>query len=431
MEDYEYSPQEEQLRLERRQKRIELKRKRHRQKQLTLLALIVIILGLALFFTLRSCGGQEAPPPVVEEEVKPETVLPDTKPVQPDVTATLAAVGDIMAYGEQVEDATVEGGGYDFLPAMAQVATYLTGSDITVGNFEANFAGEPYNGYPGFSAPPELATTLSALGFDILQTANTYSIQNGLIGLQSTAETIRNAGMNSLGTYVDDSDRAANQVVVKDVDGMKFAFIAMTKGLNNMTLPTSSPNAVDLIFEDYYTEYSNLDTGAMTALVEAAKATEPDVIVAMVHWGNEYDQSVANSQTAVAEFLGTQGVDVILGTHPHVLAPQETITVTVDGEPHDVFVAYSLGNFLSSQDKANTRESSILRLEFTKDGKTGETTISNVENVAIRTVDNGEDAADRFVIQDIDQMMKSETDPDVLADLGAQKTRINAVVTGE
>ena len=407
MADQEYE-RDEQLLEARRLKRLELKRKRMIRKRITLGVLFVILVVLIVVI-FRACGSNSEPaasdtPPAETDNNQEEVVTTQS------ATATLAAVGDIMVYDSQLQDALQDDGTYNFLPSFAPVASLLTEADLTVGNFEANFGSDPA-GYPDFRAPEALATTLSGLGFDILQTANTYSIQNGLAGLQSTVNTIRGANMNSLGTYLSADDKAENQVVVKEVNGIRMAFIGFTKGVNNMTLPEGSEYAVDLLYTDYSTTYESVDTTAINTAVAAAKATDPDVIIAMVHWGSEYETSISSTQTQVTDLLIQGGVDVIIGSHPHIVGPMEMQTVTVDGEEKNVFVAYSLGNFLAAMerdDQKGLKESVILNLEFTKTGD--ETTISNAGYVPIYFFDNGEDAANRFEVRPIYDVLSSNPD---------------------
>lgn len=406
MADYEYERDEELLEA-RRLKRLELKRKRLMQKRIIYGAAFLVIVLLVVLIA-KSCGKPKEEDPAVPPE-NPGVNEPDT-PAPDNATATLSAVGDIMVYDTQIADALQEDGTYNFLPSLAHVSSYLTASDITVGNFEANFAGAPYAGYPNFSAPEALATTLAGLNFKILQTANTYSIQNGLSGLNGTINTIRNQGMSTLGTYLSADDKDLNQVVIQEKNGIKIAFIGFTKGLNNMTLPEGSDYCVDLLYTDYSTNYSNIDTASIKASIEAAKALTPDVIVAMVHWGSEYESVASASQRSITDTLFANGVDVILGSHPHIVGPMEERTVTVDGREKNVFVAYSLGNFLSAMDKDNTKESVILNLAFTKDSTTGITTISSIDYVPLYIMDNGEAATNRFEVLDVYQVLADEPD---------------------
>lgn len=410
MADQEYE-RDEQLLEARRLKRLELKRKRMIRKRITY-GVIFLVLVIIIVVIFKACGGKKEDPPADnpgEVSSDQDTVTPPSETS----TATLSAVGDIMIYDTQLEDAKETDGTYNFLPSLAPVSTLLTASDVTVGNFEATFAGAPYSGYPAFSAPEALATTLAGLGFDILQTANTYSIQNGLSGLTGTINTIRNEGMSSLGTYLSADDKAQNQVVVKEVNGIKLAFVGFTKGVNNMTLPEGSDYCVDLLYTDYYTTYNTINRTGIQAALAAAKATEPDAIIAMVHWGSEYESVASASQEDVADLLFEGGVDVILGSHSHIVGPMEKRTVTVDGEEKEVFVAYSLGNFLSAMERDNqpqVKESVILNLEFTKDIGTGKTTISNIDYVPLYIFDNGEDAVNRYEVRNVYDVLADSPD---------------------
>ena len=171
-------------------------------------------------------------------------------PTEPDTTVTIAAVGDIMMYDEQLEAALQSDGTYDFTSSFAAVSGSTVSADLTVGNLELNFCGPPYAGKPDFRAPESLAKTLNSIGFDILQTANTYSIQNGLSGLRSTIQYLDAAGISHVGTYAALDDKTSlGGVLLKNVNGVKIAFIAYTKGLNYLTLPEGEEYAVDVLYD--------------------------------------------------------------------------------------------------------------------------------------------------------------------------------------
>ncbi len=437
-QEYEYRQRLE----ERRKKRLELKRKRQ-MRQRIVYAVLALVLILVIVLIVKGCGGNDASAeskPLEEMSTKElkaraeelgvdltglkekEDIIaaiedfialqnkPDEPVTEPTpeldleeevTTATLSAVGDIMVYDSQIEDALQADGTYDFSHCFADVAQYLSASDLTVGNLETNFCGGDYSGYPNFNAPEALAADLAEVGFDILQTANTYSIQNGLTGLASTIKYITDAGMNAVGTYYAESEKDDNAgVLIKEVNGIKFAFIAYTKGVNNMYLPTGSEYCVDVLYKDYYSNYSQVDTTAILESIDAARALDADVIVAMVHWGSEYDLEPSSSQETIAELMFTNGVDVILGSHTHIVGGMQTRKVTtIDGEEKEVFLAYSLGNFISNMTNDYTQDSVILNLEFTKSSD-GTTTISNAEYVPVYIADNGEDADERYVLLD-------------------------------
>ena len=399
----EYERDEEMLE-SRRLKRLEMKRKRKIQQRIVLgvalLALVVIILLI-----VKGCSGKEKEKPQdtgQDNQQQEEVVTPP--PADPDVTATLAAVGDIMAYQSQIDAAQQDDLTYNFKDAFSAVSAYTASADITVGNLELNMLGTtPYSGSPTaapyFNAPEILAQNLSDIGFDILQTANTYSIMNGINGLSSTMRLLNEAGIDAVGTHTSDPGTTGG-VITREVNGIKFAFIAFTKGVNNMTLPLNSEYCVDLLYTDYNTDYKIVDSTGILERVDAAKATDPDVIVAMLHWGSEYETSISDTQKDIRDLLFKNGVDVILGSHSHVVSPMEMVTVeTTEGEKKDCFVAYSLGNFFSDMpSKQYAMESVILNLEFTKSGETGETTISNVNYTPLYILDQGADADVRFQV---------------------------------
>lgn len=411
-DDYE---RDEEMLEARRLKRLEMKRKRKIQQRVILAVLAVIVIAIIVLIA-KGCGGKEkepdTTPPPADDNVENEDEV-QTPPVEPDTTVTLAAVGDIMAYDSQIADAQQEDLTYDFSDCFSVISPYTMSADLTVGNLELNFCGAPYSGQakaaPYFNAPEILATNLRDIGFDILQTANTYSIMNGFNGLTSTINVLNDAGIDHVGTYANDpAESADGGVLVREINGIKIAFIAFTKGLNGLSLPSGKDFCVDLLYTDYTGNFSAVNTTGILDRISAAKSVSPDVIIAMLHWGGEYDIEPNDSQKDIASLLFKNGVDVILGSHSHVVGPMETMTVqTVDGETKDCFVAYSLGNFVSSMSNDYTRESVILNLEFTKSGETGKTTISNISYTPIYFVDHGETADVRYEVLPIRKAIES------------------------
>ena len=352
MDEQEFE-RDEQLLEARRLKRLEDRRRRKMQQRIVL-GLLLVILILSLVLIVRGCSArkkteqtQQASQDTAQTDVSQAAV-----PTEPDTTVTIAAVGDIMMYDEQLEAALQSDGTYDFTSSFAAVSGSTVSADLTVGNLELNFCGEPYAGKPDFRAPESLAKTLSSIGFDILQTANTYSIQNGLSGLRSTIQYLDAAGISHVGTYAAQDDKTSlGGVLLKNVNGVKIAFIAYTKGLNYLTLPEGEEYAVDVLYEDYASDFNKINESAILDSVNAAKALQPDVIVAMLHWGSESDSAVTDSQKKIKNLLFENGVDAIIGSHSHIVGPMEEEQVTtVDGAEKTCFVAYSLGNFFSAMD---------------------------------------------------------------------------------
>lgn len=410
-QEYDEYERDEEVLEQRRLKRLEMKRK-HKIKQRIVFGAAALILILAVVLIVRGCTAEKEPP---EQEVvtPPPTVPEEPEPVEPDKTATLAAVGDIMMYQDQIDAAQQEDSTYNFADCFSAIKAYTSSADLTVGNLELNLCGTtPYSGNPRtapyFNAPDILAQNLADIGFDILQTANTYSIMNGINGLTSTMNILNAAGIEAVGTHLRDPGTTGGYVI-REINGIKIAFIAFTKGLNNMTLPLNSEYCVDLLYTDYNSDYSIVDTTGIMNRLDAAKAESPDIIVAMLHWGAEYDTTISSTQEDITDLLLKNGVDVILGSHSHIVSKMEMVDVeTVEGEKKQCFVAYSLGNFISYMpDKANAMESVILNLEFTKSSETGETTISNVSYTPLYILDQGEEADIRFQVLPIRAALKS------------------------
>lgn len=340
---------------------------------------VALILSLVWLLPLFACANDE---PVSETRAEYGT-------------ARFHAVGDIFLTDAMLSDAKSQNNGYDFSPQFEDVIVALSKADLTMGNFEGNFVDGDYGRESG-SYPVELAEELYQIGFDLLQTANSYSIYNGLSGLESTKAAIENNGMCALGTYVSAEDRNQNQVVIRDVNGIRFAFVAFTKGLGGLTMPSDTQCGVDLLYEDYTSDYSIVNESYITSVLQRAKDAQPDVIIAGVHWGSENQEEISQSQEQIANLMLRNGVDVIVGSHSHFPGKIERRSVTMqDGTIKDCVIAYSLGDFCAAEEgECNT--SMILDLEFTRHAEA--TTITKVDYIPISTIDRGSEFRSRYCV---------------------------------
>ncbi len=338
---------EEQLAQDRRLGKVR-RRKRRLRKLIPLLLLLLVAAGL---FLLLYRPKEETTPST-------ETITPGSSVV------TLNFVGDISLDNGMLARFR-SGSDYDFTPLFRRVVPRLVAADLTIGNLEGNIiqTGEPAD----HNYPPALLRELYAAGFDILQTANSFSIQNGITGLEETKQAIQAAGMDALGTWSSQEDRDNHAVLIREVNGLRIAFLAFTKGMNNMRLPAGADYCVNLLYSDYDTNYSKIARGAITAAVEEAKLYTPDLIIAMVHWGSEYDRELADSQKEIAKLLFDSGVHLIVGSHSHYVGPMEFRNRQISPFGGS-FIAYSLGDFLSAADTSSARHGCILRLTICKDG---------------------------------------------------------------
>ncbi len=324
---------------------------------------------------------------------------------QPSVTppedshVSMSVIGDIMCHNSQYMDAATSSGSYDFSYVFKNIKNYISDADISVGNLETTFAGKKkgYSNYPRFNTPEQLAYNLKDLGIDVVSTANNHCMDTNFTGLVSTLNYLDDAGIAHTGTNATEEDQS--KILIKDINGIKIAFLSFTYGTNGIPIPSDTPFAVNLISEDFILRQISL-----------AKEQEPDLICASMHWGIEYQLKPNAEQKKLADLLFTNGVDIILGSHPHVLQQYEKQTITLqDGSTKDCFVVYSLGNFMSGQTKPNTRNSIILNMNFTKHGDTGKTTIDSVSYVPIYMYKSSS-ATHKYQILDLEKTIANYED---------------------
>lgn len=385
LHDDEMNMRREKREAQRRKQRAEAKRLR-----ITLiLAAVVLVLCTAgiVFLTGRS----DSPETPVAAETRPTQ-----KPTQATEPATRAqkstkttihikAAGDLNVTNTVI-NAGVAVGGYNYTRAFMDVASTLSDADLTVLNLEGNICGEPY-GSDTTSAPRELLEGLRNAGVDLIQMANSCTINNGLIGLTSTLQSIRAAGLEPVGAFASESEfRESKGYTITQAQGVKVAFVAFTKGLGGRGLPAGNDNLVNILYEDYASTYDKIDRTRITSVLKAVEAEKPDITIALLHWGSEYNDDISDTQKSIVNLMKKQGVDVIIGTHPH------TVQAIEYDELAGTLVAYSLGDFFGDASRGGTNYSIILDLEITKDSSTGTTKVTNYSYTPIYTVSEVETA---------------------------------------
>ncbi|MBK9336508.1 MAG: CapA family protein [Lewinellaceae bacterium] len=258
-------------------------------------------------------------------------------------TLRLLFAGDIMGHAPQIKSAETGPNQYDYRPCFQFVKPILEQADIAVGNLELTLPGKgPYSGYPMFRSPDALAMALRDAGFDILVTANNHSNDSRAPGLVSTIETVRNLGFQQTGTFKNQRDRDLFYPLMVYRNGFKLALLNYTYDTNGV--PTQAPTIVNLI-----------DTVRIAADLAEARARKPHFIIVVMHWGLEYQLQENAEQRKLARFLIRNGADMIIGAHPHVVQPIKVETATMpDGSEKSALVVYSLGNFISNQQKPGT-----------------------------------------------------------------------------
>ena len=397
---------------------------RRRKKRIKLMSwsLVLLIGVLAASFVVRGIGKDgkkdkqpmEEPP---EEQIGEETSNEVTEPQpEPDVTVRIRATGDIMFHPSQLEGAyDYKTNTYNFEPSFKAIKNIIREADIAIANFEGTTAGNEvyaYQGYPLFNAPDEALDAIKNAGFDILSTANNHSLDTRKAGIIRTIEQIKARGMEPIGTF---TSKPETRVLIKDVKGIRFAFMAYTEMVNGLET-VLTPEDLDVMV-------NIIDEEKMKEDIIYAKDNNADVIIAYLHWGDEYSRIQAQRQEILADMLFRSGVDIILGSHPHVIQP----TQTLDYDGKTKFIAYSMGNFLSNQRVETlvpygmseqvskyTEDGIIIDIEIEKKGSTKEISIKNINYIPLWVYkgvkENG--TAEHIVYPIMDYIESAELDED-------------------
>ena len=370
------------------------KRKLNFKKFFLFIFFLVLAIGAFTFLASKLANKQ------VNLNQEENTNIAKTNSVpKKDTTIHMSVVGDIMCHSTNFKDAyDSETQTYDFSYMFENVKQYLKDADIAIGNLETTFAGSKrkYSGYPNFNTPESLGKNLKELGIDVLATANNHCMDKGNSGLVSTLDYLDEYKISHMGTYRRQEEQ--DNILVKDVNGIKIAFLAFTYGTNGITIPKDKPYSVNLI-----------DKELIKKQIDLAKKENVDVICVNMHWGLEYKLKQNSEQEELANFLFKNGVDIILGSHPHVLEPMEKRKVTLeDGSTKDGFVIYSLGNFISGQIYANTKSTVILDIQLTKNTQ-NTINIDSIKYIPVYLNDNGKNSKSRsrYKLYDIEKEVES------------------------
>ncbi|MDO5009326.1 MAG: CapA family protein [Intestinibacter bartlettii] len=265
--------------------------------------------------------------------------------------ASLLACGDVMAHSPQLDaqynSSTKE---YSFDNNYKYVKQYIQNADLAIANLETTLAGNDvynYSSYPTFNTPDALADALKNAGFDLLSTINNHSFDMSSLGVERTLSTLKAKGFDTVGTRQKKSD---NDYIIKNVNNIKLGITSYsygeikngTKYLNGIKV-SDEKNDLMNVFDS-----SDVDKAFNTIYSTVKKYKDnTDMQIVIIHWGNEYSRTPTEFQTKLAQKLCDAGVDIIIGSHPHVVEPVETIKST-DGK-HETLVVYSLGNYISNQ----------------------------------------------------------------------------------
>lgn len=267
----------------------------------------------------------------------------------------LLFAGDAMQHQGQLDQAKAEGkgNGYNYDACFRLIAPTITEADYAVVNLEVPLGGGPrYSGYPCFSAPDSYAQALKDAGFDMFLTANNHCLDSGDRAARRTLTALDSLGIDHIGTFHDAAQRDTLAPFIKDIHGIRFGFLNYTYGTNGI-----EPR------ED--TEIALIDRDAMAREIKACRRKGAEIVVVTIHWGVEYVLLENANQRSIADFLVSQGADLIIGSHPHVIQPMKI--VRNEKENKDVLIVYSLGNFISNMKTTDTRGGALVKVRIERD----------------------------------------------------------------
>ena len=259
-------------------------------------------------------------------------------------------MGDIMGHGPQIKSAWQENKKqYEYSEVFNPLQDIISSVDFAIGNLEVTLAGKPFKGYPKFSSPDELAVACKNSGMDVLVTANNHSCDRKNKGIVRTLDVLDSLKILHTGTFKDVNKREKNNLLVLSKEGIKVGLLNYTYGTNG--LPFSDPVYVNLV-----------DSVLIKKDVINAKNKDLDKLLVFVHWGYEYKDFPNSYQKKYNRFFQDLGVDVVIGSHPHVIQPM----VYSKENNHEFLTVFSLGNFVSNQRAERKDGGAMFRLSFQK-----------------------------------------------------------------
>lgn len=299
------------------------------------------------------------------------TPVSQVQPEPPAVrTAVICITGDLMVHQEQLSAARLTDKSYRFDSSFGLILPALSNADLAFGNLETviGSAKTGYSGYPQFKTPASFLSALKSAGFDLLTTANNHSFDAGPAGIDRTLAALDSAGIPATGTR---RDSLAPRMIFFPVNGIRLGLIASSYGING-TLPLRENWRLNL---NDTTFYQNI----LTELDRLPDSLKPDFLIASLHWGEEYALKPSEKQKTFARWLVNHGIDLVSGSHPHVIQPADSLLRTNGRDTTAHLVFYSLGNFISAQRTWPRAVGTVLSLKLQKDILTRKTRITDFE----------------------------------------------------
>lgn len=328
--------------------------------RLILAALAIIACTVTIVLVTRPASQSGSPSASTPDTLPGETGTPPET-----TTIRIAAVGDV-----NITNRVVGSGNSvrEYNDMLLDVSHLLSDPHLTLMNLEGVVSGPPYG--DSRSAPEELLLALKKNGVDGIQLANSYTVHNGIASLASTISKLEETGLLPLGAYRNsEKDRPYTMI---EIQGIRIAIAAFTKGTVGMGMLSKGEYGTNILYTDYDTTYQDVDTAYIEQVLSAIRGDKPDLTIALLHWGSEYNDNISKSQERIRKLLLDGGVNAIIGTHSHYVQKME---LNESGQ----FTAYSLGDFLGDGARSGTEYSLILNLTVEKNNATGATKITGFD----------------------------------------------------
>lgn len=351
---------------------------------------LIVFFGLACVFSLIWAASEQQKSNTIQKRFNTMPVKENNlQPKSFETKATIAGIGDILIHDNLFHDAR-SGNGYDFSPMFSNIKPLLQKPDFLIANQESIPGGKGLgiSGYPRFNSPYEIVDALQDAGVDFVTTANNHSLDQGEKGILNAISNYEKKGMDYTGTYKNSEDKARMRVV--NIKGIRFAILAYSEHFNGLRPPTGKEYLV-----------SRLEKNKVLSDIQKAKKNA-DVVILALHWGDEYIREPNEKQKRLANEFIDHGADIILGHHPHVLQPIE-ILKQKDGKKG--IVIYSLGNFLSRQEKNYQDIGGMIEITVKKAGIPGNTE-STIEKVNFHPTFTANEGKKNYRVYPIDQAAK-------------------------
>ena len=312
-----------------------------------LLGLLVIIVSFGLCIILKKYVIKDFSLTPIKQEEKKEIKKEKKEEIYPkEEKLSMIMTGDALIHNSVFKDASLGDGNYDFTKQMEYIAPIIKNYDLAFYNQETIIGGKSLgiSTYPLFNSPDEIGDCMIGMGFNMVNLASNHTLDKGEAGVQYSLNYWKGKDVLTAGSYESESDRTTPRI--KEKNGIKYTLLAYTTSTNGLPYPDNKTY--------YAVPYSDETVKEDIERVQ----DKVDLIFVSMHWGTEYNQSADENQKRIASYLASLGVDIVIGTHPHVLEPIEFIDNTL--------VIYSLGNYISAQIGVERLTGALVSVDITK-----------------------------------------------------------------